>query len=163
MTGRQTARRRHAVRRLAMVERSPDPRDALALSEACLESIADRAEIGYWHWDVVADVLQWSPRCRQLFAVADGETIDYARFLAALHPDDRARADRAVRASLAGDAGRNYDVEFRTRRPDGTVRWIRARGSAAFEVRGSADCARDPVPEQRSATSLAGIVLDVTA
>jgi PAS domain S-box-containing protein len=84
------------------------------------------AGLGTWHWDLLTDHLEWSPACKALFGLRPDAAVDYERFLQALHPDDRRRIDQAVRTSLreCGD----YDVEYRTVWPDGSVRWLAARG-----------------------------------
>jgi diguanylate cyclase (GGDEF)-like protein/PAS domain S-box-containing protein len=65
----------------------------------------------------------WGRSCESLYA-------NPASFGEAIHDDDRARAYQA----FAPD-GRviRFDVEYRVVRPDGTVRWVRARG---FPIRG---------------------------
>jgi PAS domain-containing protein len=59
-----------------------------------------------------------------LFGIPAGEAMSYVRFLEAVHPEDRGRTDRAVRACLEGG-----DIEYRTLWPDGSIRWIHAKGS----------------------------------
>ena len=93
---------------------------ALRESEERLRFIADRAQVGHWHWDIVADRLEWSPLCKQLLGIYQEEPGTYARFLAALHPDDCERTDGAVRACLEGGGQQDFDIEYRTTPPDGT-------------------------------------------
>ncbi len=121
---------------------------ALRESEERLRSIAGLAQVGHWHWDLAADRLEWSPLCRHLFSIPPEEPMSYARFLAALHPEDCERTGRAVRACLESAGQRDYDIDYRTMRPDGTVRWLHAKGNAVFE---------DGKPVR-----MAGIVIDVT-
>ncbi len=118
----------------------------IAQSEERLRFVAERAEAGYWHWEIEPDRLEWSPLCKQLFGIPPGEPMSHARFLAALHPEDRERTDLAVRSCL--ESGRSYDIEYRTLLPNGTVRWIHAKGNATFE--------------QGRAVRMAGIALDIT-
>jgi two-component system sensor kinase FixL len=44
-----------------------------------------------------------------------------------VHPDDRAARAAAIRHALT--TGGSYETEFRIMLPDGSVRWIAARGS----------------------------------
>ncbi len=118
-------------------------------SEERLRFIADSAQVGYWYWELTGDRLDWSPLCKQLFGVPPEEPMSYARFLGALHPDDRECTDRALRGYLESGEQTDYDIEFRTLWPDGTVRWIHAKGNAVFA---------DGKPGR-----MAGIVLDITA
>lgn len=116
-----------------MSERSPPPASAtLALDADQLLSLSERAGIGFWHWNILAGELVWSAQCRTLFGIPERDPITYARFLDSIHPEDRERTDRAVRACLESDGSRQYDVELRTLRPDGGVRWVQAKGSATF-------------------------------
>ena len=122
--------------------------DRLRAGEDTLRFVAERAGFGYWHWDIVRNRLQWSLLSKRLFGLPETEEISYRRFLAAVHPEDRARTDAAVREYLDGGGEGDYEIEYRTRWPDGTVRWILMKGSATFE---------DGQP-----VHMAGIVLDVT-
>jgi diguanylate cyclase len=50
-----------------------------------------------------------------------------------VHPDDRARAEREL---LLAQTPGEFDSEFRILRPDGAVRWVRARGFPIFGADG---------------------------
>jgi signal transduction histidine kinase/CheY-like chemotaxis protein len=121
---------------------------ALQESEARVRFVGERAEVGYWDWEIPSDHLIWSDVCRRLFDIDADVEISYATFLAFVHPDDRARVDAAVRAALSSPEQPEFDVELRTVRKDGSVRWILSKGSATFE---------GTVPVR-----MAGIALDVT-
>jgi PAS domain S-box-containing protein len=121
---------------------------ALRASEERLRFVADRAQAGFWHWDLLSDRVEWSPLCKQLFGIPPSEIISYARFLAAVHPDDREATDLANRSYLASGGGPDYEKDYRVLWPDGTIRWIHAKGSATFE--------------NGKPLRMAGIVLDVT-
>lgn len=120
---------------------------ALRETDARMQFIGERAEVGYWYWVVATDTLHWSPVCHLLHGVPEHETLTYERFLAAIHPDDLEAVDRAVRSILEGGAS-DYEIECRVVWPDGSVHWIHEKGSATFEN-------GQPV-------RMAGISLDVT-
>jgi PAS domain S-box-containing protein len=122
--------------------------ERLGESEERMRFIADRAHIGYWDWQIATDRVEWSPINNQLLGIPPEDPMSYERFLAAVHPDDRERTDRAVRACLESGGQKDYDVEFRTLWPAETVRWIRGKGNATFE---------DGKPVR-----MAGLALDVT-
>ena len=90
--------------------------------------------IGIFDFDPVAGRLGWDARLRALFgAPAEGAVGYEETFLAGLHPDDRPRADAAVRAALDPAGPGAFDVEYRVRALDtGEERWIAARGQAIF-------------------------------
>ena len=108
--------------------------EALRESQERLSFVVQASSLGTWDWDLVSGRLEWSPRCREIFGIPPGTPINYDRFLQAVHPDDRARIDSAVKSTLAGDE--HYDVEMRTVRPDGAVCWVNARGRAYFDNTG---------------------------
>lgn len=120
---------------------------ALARSEAQLRYVTDAGEIGYWDWDVAADRLEWSERCKAMFGLPVGEPMTYQRFLDALHPDDRAPTAAAIQATLGGE--RDYDVEVRPVEPGATARWVHSKGRATFGPDGEA-------------VRMGGIALDIT-
>jgi PAS domain S-box-containing protein len=122
--------------------------EGLRESEERLRFIADQAHVGYWHWQVATDRLEWSPIVSQLFGIPPEDPMSYPRFLAALHPDDRERTDRAIHACLMSRGRKDYDIEYRALWPDETVRWIHAKGNATFT---------DGNPVR-----MAGLVLDIT-
>ena len=63
------------------------------------------------------------------------------------HPDDAERVARAIRRAVEEDV--DYNVEYRVIRPDGSVRWLLARGHAVKDENGS------PV-------RMVGVTLDIT-
>ncbi len=84
------------------------------------------AELGTWDWDILTGELVWSDRSLALFGLEPGTAMNYERFLAAVHPEDRERISAAVRRSLELDL--EYQVELRCIWPDGSIHWLHARG-----------------------------------
>ena len=103
----------------------------LRASEERLSFILESAGLGVWDWDLLTDKLLWSKRCLEMFGLAGDSQVTYERFLAALHPEDRARIDDAVQQTLS--KGRDYSVEMRAIWPDGSVHWVASRGRAYFD------------------------------
>src|SRR4029077_4292351 len=54
---------------------------------------------------------------------------DHDRWLAAIHPEDRADVSSTLKRWLAGEDEDRYDIEYRIIRPDGGTRWIHDRGT----------------------------------
>jgi PAS domain S-box-containing protein len=107
---------------------------ALRGSEDRLRVALEAAELGTWDFDPTTGRLAWDTRCKALFGLPPDAPVDYDVFLAGLHPDDRERADRAVKDAIAPGGGGAYDIEYRTvGLADGVERWIRASGRALFE------------------------------
>ena len=125
----RSRRRQYQVRDLLLESKQAEA--ALRKSDERYRFIAETAEVGYWDWDIVHDVLEWGAVCKRLFGLSEDEEISYGRFLEVVHADDRERTDQAVRVCLSG-AG-SYDVDYRAVWPDATVHWIRAKGNTQFE------------------------------
>ncbi|GGE12441.1 hypothetical protein GCM10011390_34490 [Aureimonas endophytica] len=98
-----------------------------------LQLAVEAANIGIFDFDPVEGRLGWDARTRAFFGVPSDRPVDYVTFLDGLHPDDRARTDEVVRASLDPAGSGRYDVVFRTiGLADGVERWIAAKGQAFF-------------------------------
>jgi PAS domain S-box-containing protein len=95
---------------------------------------AEGSHLGVWHWDEIAKTLTWDRATRDMFGVsADGQiTID--TFYRALHPDDAQRVKQTWRQAL--ELRLPYQIEFRTKRTDGTIRWVDARGQGYYDEAG---------------------------
>lgn len=109
--------------------------EAARTSEERLRLATDAAAIGIWDYDPVTDTLRWDDRCKALFGLPPEASVSYEHtFLPGLHPDDRSRADNAVRQALKSGGSSRYDIEYRTiGLHDGKERWIAATGDALFE------------------------------
>lgn len=123
--------------------------EALHESEERLRLAVIGGGVGLWEWEVATGNLTWNDQLKAIFglsASATGLTLD--RFIAAIHPEDKARTEQAFRAALADHA--EFNMEYRILRPDGTVRWIVAAGRGAYDSTGR------PV-------RMRGAALDITA
>ncbi|UYZ65105.1 PAS domain-containing protein [Hymenobacter weizhouensis] len=99
-----------------------------------LHTAVEAAGIGTWDLNLLTGELLWSDRCKELFGLPPTATVDYARFLAGLHPDDRARTDAVVAQALDPAGTGEYDIEYRTvgLEDGGRLRWVRATGRVFF-------------------------------
>jgi PAS domain S-box-containing protein len=91
--------------------------------------------VGTWDWDVVNDRNSWDDQMLRIYGItceAFGNA--YAAWQAALHPDDRERAEEDMRRALSGEM--NYDVEFRIRWPNGTIRHIHSVANVERDTAG---------------------------
>lgn len=117
-------------------------------SERRMDLASAAAGLGMWTWDLVRDETWATSRARSLLGVSESERLTLARFIDALHPDDRVSVRLAIERSLTTD--RDYEVEYRVQLPDGQTRWIAARGRAERDSGGKPILVR-------------GVVLDVSA
>lgn len=86
-----------------------------------MERPRTRDETGnIWMWDLSSGDLYWPEELKELFGIAPGARVTREALLDAVHPDDRDRAEREVRHSLATPG--EHRLEVRVLRPDGTVR-----------------------------------------
>ena len=80
----------------------------------------------------------WGRSCESLYE-------DSTSWMAAIHPED---SEAVTRMDVAGALAGRFSFDYRIIRPDGSVRWIRARGF--------------PVQEQHRMVGIAGVAQDIT-
>jgi PAS domain S-box-containing protein len=121
-----------------------DLKDIRSRMEAALEAGA----IGTWAWSVQADRFSGDASLAHIFGVAPEVVAGgpLAGIIDAIHPDDRERVGALVRDAESGD---RYEADYRVTRPDGSIRWVTARGQVERDADGTA--VRFP-----------GVVIDVT-
>jgi two-component system, sensor histidine kinase and response regulator len=118
-------------------------------SEQRLSFALAAAEIGDWDMDLRTNVARRSLRHDRCFGYAEPVAEwGYDTFLAHVHPDDRNRVDQCFQQAMRSDG--DYDVEFRVRWPDDSIRWLWSKGRFYFDDGG--------IPYR-----VAGIQVDITA
>jgi PAS domain S-box-containing protein len=104
---------------------------ALRESQARLSAVLDEFHDGYWHWSAADGQTVYSGRLATMLGIAGegqgGERPFDPSWVARLHGDDVATARMTTEDLLHGRRDR-FDVEFRWHMPDGTGKWVRARG-----------------------------------
>jgi PAS domain S-box-containing protein len=106
------------------------------------------AHLGSWEWELDSGEVQWSDEQYRILGHEPGAiAVTYDTFFASLLPDDHDRVLAAINDALAGKLP--YDIECRTVRPNGEVRFIHAHGDVHRDATGH------PL-------SMAGTVLDIT-
>ncbi len=114
-------------RKLAEEElRTANQRLILALSTA---------QMGDWEWDVETGRIWWSDIVHRMHGFEPG-TFDgrFECWASTIHPEDRSTVLDALGKASAGQG--EYDVEYRTVRPDGSVYWTHARAVIQRHVDG---------------------------
>jgi PAS domain S-box-containing protein len=96
----------------------------------------EASDLGTWDYHFQTGDVFWDERCREMWGLPQAEKIDYAGAIAAIHPEDRAGVDEAVKEALAGKDGGAYHHEFRVVWPDGSVHWIASHGRVYFQGEG---------------------------
>lgn len=138
------------VRRKEAEERLADERDRLKRAQAL-------AGVGDWRWDMPTGELVWSDGLARIHGRPAGWTPEDAEeSLAPVHPDDRDRVMEAV--TEAATAAETSEVTYRITRPEGDVRWLRARiepeTDGTGEVVGLHGTCRDVTDQRRAEREL---------
>ncbi|MBC6981933.1 sensor histidine kinase [Caulobacter sp. 17J80-11] len=108
---------------------------ALRESEAFRTLALEAADIGAWDYDPLTGKVVWDDRCQALYGVSPGTVVDYAGFVALVHPADRERVDAEVHAALDPAGTGAYATEFRLNPgpSGGEERWAAEEGQVLFE------------------------------
>ena len=134
------ARRRQYQARDQMAEQ--------AEAEQKLRFALEGGRLGAWDLDLGTRVLSASKTFKTNFGRDGDGPFTYDDLVAAIHPDDRARQARVVLQVIIG--GGDFDIEYRTIWPDGSVHWVYVRGGRAAGLGGAG-------------IRLTGVSLDITA
>jgi PAS domain S-box-containing protein len=133
-----------------IVQRSRRKRAERSLrdSEERMSLAAEAANLGMWVWDAVKDEIWMTDKGRALFGFAPDTRLDHGALISRVHPEDRAKREAGAKHAIETQG--EYAMEYRVLLPDGTLRWIGARGRCMNigETKG---------------TRLLGISMDVTA
>lgn len=103
--------------------------------EAELKEAQRLAQVGSWRWDPATDTVTWS---EELYRIA-GRDPNLPAVTFSEHPqlysaESWERLRRAVEEALR--TGTAYELELEMVRPDGTKRWVSARGEAQRDTTG---------------------------
>jgi PAS domain S-box-containing protein len=110
---------------------------ALSESEHRLRLGVEVARFALWDWDIRTGEVTWSDEHFRMQGYEVGEVApSYGAWAARVHPDDL----RATEAALARarDSHTEFVREFRSLHPDGSARWLCARGRFFYDETGRA-------------------------
>ncbi|MBI5440874.1 MAG: PAS domain-containing protein, partial [Deltaproteobacteria bacterium] len=125
--------------------------EALRESEQKLRVSLRAAQMGTWVYTFADNFCEYGPTAQQLYGLSEpGFLHDEEGVRRVFHPDDVARMWKAVQAAKDPDGQGRYEVEYRTRTPEGGWRWLRAWGQVEFG-------------EDRQPLRIVGVSRDVTA
>lgn len=124
-------------------------RTLLAERETELREAQRVAALGSWSWDAEADVVTWSDEFYRIAGREPGSAApNYYKDHPGLYtPESWDRLQPCVERAMR--TGEGYDIELELVRPDGTTRWLTARGEALRDTTGAV-------------CGLRGIALDIT-
>ncbi len=102
--------------------------------------VAQRAGgIGLFDLDISSGMGYWTPEFELLYGLPPGTfqgTIKH--WFALVHPEDQAATYATASALVADPEAATFQLEFRVRRPDGSVRWLQSIGSLPRDAQGQA-------------------------
>jgi len=103
-------------------------------SEALRILAMDAAKIGAWETDLATLALKGDLRAMSLLGHPGEAEIDFATWLACMHPDDRARVVETVAAAQKTPEVDTFELETRLIHPhDGRETWVAGTGKVFFE------------------------------
>ena len=121
--------------------------ESLRESEARLNLAATSAEAGLWNLEASTGRIWATDKTRELYGFAPGRELNFEGFMQIVDPEDRVRIRRSVEECKRTRA--DFREEYRVIHPDGTIRWMAARGRPYFGPSGE--------PER-----LMGVSLDIS-
>jgi PAS domain S-box-containing protein len=118
-------------------------------ARARLHSALEIGAIATWTWDISKDRLVEDPHGPRRFSVApeDAAVRPVDSGLNAVHPDDLDEVSGIIERAVS--SGANFEAEYRMVQPDGSFRWVVARGKPEYDHVGAP-------------TRLSGITVDIT-
>ncbi|MDQ1629548.1 MAG: hypothetical protein QOI54_3292 [Actinomycetota bacterium] len=92
-----------------------------------LELVLNAADVGSFDWDITQDRLVWDDRTCRIFGLSPADFDGHiGAFYDAVLPSDLPDVLVTMRHAIATCG--EYHAEFRVRHPDGSIRWVDARG-----------------------------------
>jgi C4-dicarboxylate-specific signal transduction histidine kinase len=128
--------------------RSAELRQELGESERRLSLAADAADAGLWSLDAVSGRFWATPRAYAIFDLPIRGDISVEDLIAVIHPQDRPRVERVLKAARTEDGVSN--LEYRVRDRSGSVRWVASRGSSY-------------AGRETGSRVISGVVMDISA
>ncbi|MEJ2169253.1 MAG: sigma 54-interacting transcriptional regulator [Desulfobacterales bacterium] len=111
--------------------------ESLRESEARLNLAADSAEAGLWILEIAGGYIWATEKTRELYGFAPGQELDFEGFIRIVDSEDRARIRRSVEQAVR--TREDFREEYRIVHPDGSIRWMDARGRPYFNPSGEAE------------------------
>ena len=110
--------------------------ETLRKNEALLREAQRVAKIGHWELDAPSGTPVWSEEIFHIFGL-DPKTSEpsFAAHETIIHEADWPVLRQSIQDLSTG--GISFDIEFRIVRPDGEIRWMRAKGSAEKGANGA--------------------------
>lgn len=106
-------------------------------SEERVRLALSAAKLAAWDWNIQTGQVIWNDEHFLMLGYpVNSVTPSYEAWSSRVHPDDLLNAELGIRHSM--ETGEKYAAQFRVVWPDGTVRWVEARGEFYFDQSGQA-------------------------
>jgi PAS domain S-box-containing protein len=109
-------------------------RQALDSANERLRLALEASRLGDWSWDAETNLIKLSDTAARIFDVPPDTQITRAQLQALLHEEDREPVRVAVDTALAEH--RDYEIEYRVSRKDGSEAWVSGRGCGVYTADG---------------------------
>ncbi len=133
-----------------------DRLEELHESQEKLATAMQAGRLGSWSLDMETETLVTSPPCREIYGLEPDADSTYPQLLTLIHPDDVEGMRAAARRSVTN--GDDYNIEYRTIWPDGSVHWVQVIGrtlkNAAGRTRSVVGVAMDITDRKQAEQSL---------
>lgn len=108
----------------------------------------EAARLGTWQWDIKTNRVLWSMELERIHGLEPGTFAGtFDAYQSDIHPEDRERVLRSIAETV--EHRQPHLIEYRIVLPDGSTRWLEARGRMFFDAQGD--------PER-----LVGVCMDIT-
>jgi PAS domain S-box-containing protein len=108
--------------------------ESLRESEARLNLAATSAEAGLWVLEIATGHIWATEKARELYGFTQEQELNFEGFIEAVYPEDREKIRRSVERAMK--MRENFREEYRIAHPEGTIRWMAARGRPYFNQAG---------------------------
>jgi PAS domain S-box-containing protein len=118
----------------ASVEEEKRARESLRINQERLNLAQKASRAGSFEWNLQTNAVIWSEETEAIFGLSPGSFGgSYKDWTRCLHPEDLSRAEQELQRALVDGAGNS---EYRVIWPDGSLRWIQARGKVFCDEAG---------------------------
>jgi len=88
------------------------------------------AQVGHWDWEVSTNRLTWSDNLYNVYGVSTSDGIDFEKFMALVHPDDRANMQANIEFAVQSRSFKDFYHRIIT--PAGEIKIIYGRGEVVM-------------------------------
>lgn len=107
----------------------------LIVKEERLRIALEATRDGIWEWDFKSDKAWWNERYTEIIGInIPEEERSYGKISEFIHPDDREKLAEKLQNHI--ETGSPFEVEYRTVRPSGEIRFISGQGKALLDKAG---------------------------